>query len=42
MDICCNSLSGCTIPESPDSDFFSDWGETGGFEVHTGPGECAA
>ncbi|OGR97828.1 MAG: hypothetical protein A2902_04540 [Elusimicrobia bacterium RIFCSPLOWO2_01_FULL_64_13] len=30
------------LPESPDSDFFSDWGGTGTFTISTGPGECAA
>lgn len=31
-----------TLPESPDSDFYTDWGETGEFALHIGKGECAA
>lgn len=30
------------LPESPDSEFYADWGHEGEFKVVTGPGECAA
>jgi sulfite reductase beta subunit-like hemoprotein len=30
------------IPEVPDQDFLSDWGEQGEFKIAVGKGECAA
>ena len=30
------------LPESPEKDFLSDWGEQGEFKIMTGKGECAA
>ena len=30
-----------TLPETPDANFFADWGDTGEFKVMLGKGECA-